>query len=203
MRLTKRRRREICVLYRRGVPVTRIMQRLGCSHGTVYATIRGLVPQLRLQRYARALRRVRRLSAAARGWIAGILDGEGYIGLVPQHRATRQWLTPRCDVTSTTPAMQRQLLRLLGGHVGPPSKRQLAYNRARNCRPQWRWSLWALEKVGALLEAILPLLVVKRRVAAVVLRYCRRRLTNPYKATTWADVRDLACVRHLNKKGAR
>jgi hypothetical protein len=193
VRLTLEQKTEIQSLYASGTPYTTIIKRFKCSTGSFWNVVRGLQHQIRDARFEQNVARISALTEAEVGWIAGIVDGEGYIGLVED--GDRETLTPRVDVYSTTKCMQTELNRLVGaGHLGQ--------KRPRDGEKQlFGWSLWSVETIGPFLEVITPYLVVKRRVAQVVLDFCSRRRAlrgQPYDARDW---RALKRVRELNKKG--
>lgn len=145
------------------------------------------------ERAQHAIKVLNDLKQVQLGWIAGIVDGEGYIGLVPN---TKHGITPRVDVSSTTKCMQDQLHSLVGGYIGEKKR--------KNCptyKKLWNWALWAVESVGPFLKVIGPLLVVKHRQAEVVLKFCERRTKArgmPYTKEDWNDVKRMHV---LNKRG--
>ena len=196
MHLTQEHRDEIRALYLQQVPYAKIVKRFGCSESNFWNVVRGLQFQVREEYFQYNVTRLNTLTEAQKGWIAGIVDGEGYIGLVENNPPDRKRsLTPRIDVTSTTRIMQTTLRRLVGGCVGQPR------DGKPNEKPQHAWSLWAVETVGPFLQVITPYLIVKRRVAHVVLDFCERRRAvrgQPYDARDW---RALKRVRELNKRG--
>jgi hypothetical protein len=194
VRLSLAQKDEIQALYLGGVPYQKIVRRFGCSLSNFWNVVRGLQLQVRDTKFQQNVIQISTLTEAEKGWIAGIIDGEGYIGLVENNNETRS-LTPRVDVHSTTKCMQVELQRLVGmGYLGR--------KRLREGEKQlFGWSLWAVETVGPFLEVVTPYLIVKRRVAHVVLDYCTRRRAlrgQPYDARDW---RALKRVRELNKRG--
>jgi hypothetical protein len=82
------------------------------------------------------------------GWIAGLIEGEGWLGIQPPARPTVQVITTDHDV----------VLRLhewsgVGNVSGP---------HAGTNKPTYRWVVTKREDAGRLLEAILPLLAERR-----------------------------------------
>jgi hypothetical protein len=196
VRLASDQKDEIRALYLGGTPYQKIIKQFKCSPSSFWNVVRGLQLQVRDEKFQQGVVQMQALADAQKGWIAGIVDGEGYVGLVENatpNRATS--LTPRIDVHSATRCMQLELRRLTGiGYIG---RKQ----RPENQRDVFGWSLWAVETVGPFLEVITPYLIVKRRVAHVVLEFCSRRRAlrgQPYDARDWHALKR---VRELNKRG--
>lgn len=128
------------------------------------------------------------------GWIAGIIDGEGWIGIA---RLRPKYYQPRVDVKSTTLVMQERLHSLLGGHLS-------TFTARKNCRPLFGWSVWSIWKVRAVLTLIKPYLVVKQEMAATVLRFCERH-ANELRSIkpSSEDQKDYEMIRSLNRKGVK
>jgi hypothetical protein len=194
VRLSSTQKGVIRALYLDGVPYQKIVNRFGCSLSNFWNVVRGLQLQVRDVKFQQNITQISALTEAEKGWIAGIIDGEGYIGLVENDNGTRS-LTPRVDVHSTTKCMQVELQRLVGaGYLGR--------KRLREGEKQvFSWSLWAVETVGPFLEVVTPYLIVKRRVAHVVLDYCTRRRVLRGQSYDARDWRALKRVRELNKRG--
>lgn len=93
-------------------------------------------------------------SGEQRGWLAGILDGEGWIGI--DKRSKRITI----QVNNTDCKMIEVLAFLCGGNC-------YAGKKAKNekWKQQYVWVLSRRENVVALLNSILPLLVTKRNAA--------------------------------------
>lgn len=186
-------RRKIRELYLKGASQVGLATRFRCSKGTVWSIVRDLLVQRRLNSHARTIEKYKRLTAAQRGWIAGIIDGEGWVGFSKLNNGA--YIQPRIDVGSTTRRMQATLKKLLGGHIHRQSRAE------KNQKDMYRWSVWSYERVQAVLEIVAPYLIVKRKQAQVVLSYCRRRLSARYSAIGFRDQQAYKRVRLLNKRG--
>lgn len=93
------------------------------------------------------------LSESQKGWIAGIIDGEGWIGIDKRsRRATIQ-------VNNTCPAMIDQLFRYCGGSIYPTKRKQPHH------KDVWTWVLSRRANVIGLLAVIGPFLVAKKEAA--------------------------------------
>lgn len=197
VRLTTNQREEIRDLYRQGVPYEDIVERYRCSLSNFWLIVRGLRHEVLRSRFNTDAARLTSLDPAKLGWVAGILDGEGYIGLVAsKNRSGSMSVIARVEVASVTRVMQDTLKSILG--FG------LVYERTRrraNERIQFSWAIWSASAVGPLLSAVLPYLVVKREVAAVVHTFCESRVGNDLGAYTEAELRCVARVKKLNARG--
>lgn len=189
-RLTPTQKEELRHRYRAGESRTSLTRQFRCSDSAFWALVKPDVSLRRETRRENLTTKIHALTPPQLGWVAGIIDGEGYIGLV-RYAGYHQ---PRIDVHSTTPAMQQRLHVLLGGHLG--KKKRRGKERDLYC-----WSVWTIDHVERLLSVLLAHLVVKRRVASVVLEFCRRRQKTRYSAPTKKDAAAYRQVRALNRRG--
>jgi hypothetical protein len=109
------------------------------------------------------------LDAAQLGWAAGIIDGEGSIGVYcNNHRHYKLQIT----VANTDPRMVLKLQDILGGAVCT-HKRQLSTRKN-----YFIWSASA-RQAHEILEILLPFFVAKKEQAMVALEFAR--LINPIR----------------------
>ena len=140
----------------------------GCSRNIIIRHAVGLHETRRFRAYERILTHLTGVDVGLQGWCAGIVDGEGCITL---HRVNgREAVAVTVAVGSTTPEMARRLQEIVG--YGTVRVRSRVLNR----KHQTTWTLTATERVRAFLEWIRPYLVVKPRVADLVLEHCRSRM---------------------------
>lgn len=177
--------------YLAGEPHQQLLIDFPGSESLFWSIVRGLRTTRVARTHAELVQRLQAISPEGRGWIAGIVDGEGWIGI---SRLRPRYYQPRVDVTSTTPSMQRRLQTLVGGNLSQ------TINKAP-LRDTWRWSLWSITKVQAFVEVIGPLLVVKQEVAQEVLKFCRRHAEEARCTPSAWDERLYTRVRALNKRG--
>jgi hypothetical protein len=102
------------------------------------------------------------LTDAQSGYLAGIIDGEGYIGLL-KTKATRYLL--RVTVTSTSRELVDWLQTTTA--LGKVVFRDLSHRRRQN---NYEWKVFGAA-AGGVLRAALPYLVVKIAQATIALRY--------------------------------
>lgn len=108
-----------------------------------------------------------KMSDLQRGWVAGIIEGEGSISTTQTMRIGNLYVYPLITVGMTDEDMVRRLrdwtgLGRFAGPFSPPS-------RGSN-KPNWRWSVNKIADVEALIDAIWPLLGERRRQQATALR---------------------------------
>lgn len=143
---------------------------------------------------------VLRLSEVERGYLAGIVDGEGTINFgLQQGRAHRKgsWYL---QVSSTEPALVEWLASRLGGKVSTfPSP-----TKPRNWKPLYRWQVNGKQAV-VICHEIGPLLVIKKAQAQLLVESYQLRRTS----RGVDDVADRAReemhdrFRELNRRGLR
>mgnify|MGYP001610624870 CR=1 FL=1 len=106
-------------------------------------------------------------------WVAGIIDGESYIGIELKHRRVfEEQLILRVQMLDSR-AIQR--LREIT-HVGSVRQQKAGYG---NRKPTFVWTA-INNQAEAVLKTCLPLLVVKRPHAILVLAYMEVRHLQPW-----------------------
>lgn len=182
------------------MPYEEIVQKFGCSLSNFWLIVRGIRHEVLQTKFDADLSRLGEVDPAKLGWVAGIVDGEGYIGVVANKSHGRTVLMPRVDISSTTRVMQDTLQEILGfGLVYEKKKRIYRPNE----RIQFCWAIWSAACVGPFLTTIEPYLVVKHQVAVVVRTFCESRMKNDLKPYTPEERACLAQVRKLNARGTK
>lgn len=104
-------------------------------------------------------------------YIAGIVDGEGSIGIYRQH-CKSGYLSPvlHISVTNTNEWLIRYLYFNFGGSI-------LHSKRKGNCKDMWKWKLQS-QKAAELIDLISPYLKLKKGQADIAASFQRNR----YKA---------------------
>lgn len=122
-------------------------------------------------------------------WLAGLLDGEGWIGLIRAKRSgkTYQRYTASVSITTTSEriaARADEVMRENNIHL---------YNRYRGAyigtdgsprRPKWEISVRSNRDTAALIRLVLPFLTEKRVCAELTLAYAEWRLAQSAKTGT-------------------
>lgn len=139
------------------------------------------------------------MKIAELAWLAGMMDGEGCIGLyeytrtkIPRHRVIRGMVT---IVNTHKPTMETiaDFYQELGVTY---------YWRHNETRLGWKDSYFIVlqnrESIDILLTAISPYLVTKKKQAEICLQFVKRE---KYSRMTLSDSDLLARIKVLNKKG--
>ncbi len=108
------------------------------------------------------------------GYIAGVIDSDGYIGLARQKENRRRGnitesYKPMVTVTQAQPEAVDFIKSLLGGNNG------VNKSRNGNHRPLYRWGVYSNKKTREFLEVIEPYLKIKRKQAQLVIQFCLLR----------------------------
>lgn len=96
-------------------------------------------------------------------YLAGLIDGEGYISLRPSNKGKYRKYYPRIQVTNTYKPILDLLVEELGGTITPK----------RNKNPNWKEGYdWRLHGDAArkLLQDLLPYLIIKKEAAIITLK---------------------------------
>lgn len=139
------------------------------------------------------------LSNEELAYIAGIIDGEGYIGLAKQKYTEPTHGDGFCYVLNVGVGMTEGVISdwLYTEFGGVLSYR----NHKGNCRSSWDWRVKG-SVAAEFLEKILPYLIVKKEKAELGLHFQSRRI--PGKRTEngrVADNEDYETMRELNRRG--
>lgn len=147
---------------------------------------------------------VRRLSDFERGWIAGLIDGEGSITINAEKRSHRYSLgfslRPNVSIANKNLELLKEVQYVIGDGI-------ITENQNSKGHKCYHWSLNGLFVIKSLLKQILPDLIVKRPLAELVLDFCNSRINNlKGKAKAPYTAREIDIVRkviELNKKGGK
>jgi len=106
------------------------------------------------------------LSDVEVGYVAGIIDGEGHIGITLHRREPYTLFSVRVEITNTSLDLHEWLVRKFGGSCHVHWKKRYSTNHS----PAFRWRI---DSVGArkILELVRPYLKVKRQQADLALQF--------------------------------
>ena len=117
-------------------------------------------------------------------WFAGIVEGEGYIGLSPR---------VCIHVSMTDEDVVRRVYEVAGcGTFSGPFKKGGAKD---HWKPQWRWTIHYRDDVARLLMAIRPFLGKRRGFAADTAIEAIKKM--PHRARTHGDIAHGTCAGYL------
>jgi len=97
-----------------------------------------------------------------RRYLAGLLDGEGYFGIMNKYTASRRYYTPAIKMTLTTPDIIKELVIKFEGNV---------YVRkfpGKNQKDAWCWDNKTWKQVAKVLDYVYPYLIIKRPQAEIL-----------------------------------
>jgi hypothetical protein len=135
----------------------------------------------------------------ALAYTAGIIDGEGYVGLIERNRKKDLSIGLRVSASNTKEWLIQWLKMQYGGYIHCRQPKQI------NCKPNWTWQL-DNKKAFEFLELVLPYLQIKHPQAEIAVAF--------YKTQRWGGGRkgysseekvirqaNYLLVKALNKKG--
>lgn len=106
-------------------------------------------------------------------YIAGVIDSDGYIGIVKQSETRRKNLTknfrPTITITQSQPEAINFIRKYFNGGFGTTKQSKNIY------RDLYRWDICNRKDIRIFLEAILPYLKIKKVQAKMVIEYCNIR----------------------------
>jgi hypothetical protein len=111
------------------------------------------------------------------GWLAGIIDGEGTVGLYRGNKNSNTRFIPTLYITNTNQAIVVKMQTILDELVEDGSVRCMPVKqRASHHKPAWRIAVTTRLGLFKVLDAVLPYLSGKAPQAVLVKRWCERRL---------------------------
>jgi len=100
-----------------------------------------------------------------KGYVAGIIDGEGSICKPPKIVVA---------VATTTKPLIDHVYNICGGSTSGPYLYRSGYGK-ENCKPQYKWSMTAMTDVYEFLKAMRPYLIIKYKEAEIGMKYLENR----------------------------
>jgi hypothetical protein len=132
-------------------------------------------------------------------YTAGLIDGEGYISLLPSTTSTCSYV-PIVKVASCDGIMAPFLQQKYGGHISSRTSKQT------NARNSQCWALTGSERVKDFLVSIRPYLKVKKANADNVISYidnCKLKKTYDKASNTYTIFPELLELRIIHYKKAK
>lgn len=144
------------------------------------------------KKYNYILQKINKLTDFEKGWIAGIIDGDGSIFLSKHHQ--RDQYHPSVAVMTTDNFITKKLYCLLGGKVHLDVKKNPKHKNGI------RWSYTNILSVRAFCNIFKDLLVLKNRQAKLLEEYCISRMCNSTEYTQ-REKNIYILMKQLNQKG--
>jgi len=144
------------------------------------------------------------ISDTEAAYIAGFLDGEGYIALLRTHWQSKTGKTPtyvlKISVTNTDKSVLEWIKWTTG--VGGVFKKRPAKDHYLPC---WEWCVCSFDSGGMLLERLYPYLRIKRNQAEIGIKYSETswKYRNNRIPQNIIDIRELLRERMLSENKKR
>ena len=132
-------------------------------------------------------------------YIAGFIDGEGYISLV-KHKDTRvkkgYTLFPIFRITNSDKEALEKINQFIKGNL-----KSNGIDKNSNHKQVYRIEVIRLERIRDILKQIKPYLIIKSRQADLMIDFCNSRLKSKVKNYSDNDFQTAVSFSELNKKG--
>lgn len=135
-----------------------------------------------------------KLTESQKGYVAGIIDGEGSISI---HKDSRgNWYTPRIHVGNTDEKMIDYLLILLGGNKHNLKER---YYNNKLLKPQYAWYTTNTIEIIEILINISVYLITKKSKALLMVQFCLDKAKRKNKWSHYDGESYYLRMKELNK----
>lgn len=128
--------------------------------------------------------RIRNMNKEERGFIAGLIEADGYICLIKRKKKKSSYkrdfhIVPTIGISNSSVALLKKVKKVIGrGWIYQTRKISKKSGNVIHRKPMHRYSLENLRDIKFLLEQIMGLLVsYKRKRAEIVLEYCNQRIS--------------------------
>ena len=132
-------------------------------------------------------------------YIAGFIDGEGYISIV-RHKDTRlkkgYTLFPIFRITNSNKVALLEINEFIKGKI-----KSNGLSKNPNHKQVYRIEVIELKRIREILRKIKPYLIIKESHATLMLTFCNQRLSSKVKNYSEDDFKIADLFSNLNKKG--
>lgn len=127
-------------------------------------------------------------------WLAGFVDGEGYLGLIS--RGTRY--VTQVSIANTNLTVMKKVSEILMEMAINHSLTTTDKNNLKNGKKYHIVQINRFESIATLLAELMPYLVAKKQEAHVLYEYCMRRMRSKFRAPyTEEDLKSYAILKLL------
>lgn len=124
-------------------------------------------------------------------YIAGFIDGEGYLGIYLAPRKTSYISAVKIAQVGVGLPVLQELQSQYGGHIG------FRKSKKDNHQDSYHWELKSKKSIHRLLTDTLPYLIVKREQAVLLKEYCELPNRHPLYATSQTMSRGIEIAEEL------
>lgn len=132
------------------------------------------------------------------GYVVGLIDGEGCIGLNKQKRGNYWMWRPYLHITNTRKELLEKCQELIGGNLSK------GHAYGPNEKPCYNLRLFNYQLLAETLAIVTNLLIIKKKQAEIVLEFCRDRLAGSIdnqKGPTNKEMKAYEELKLLNRRG--
>lgn len=113
-----------------------------------------------------APKQIQELSIVQRAYLAGLIDGEGHISTY------KRWIEPVVGIANCNKKLMEQVRQLVAGRIIKTVPRK------KKWKTMYQVRVVRIRDIKALLEQVLPFLIVKKRQAELMLELCNLKLSS-------------------------
>jgi len=161
--MSKSERKELQELYKSGLSVQKIVKLKCLTFHTVYRILKKTTFNIRKKKIVNFTRVVNNFSDFDIGYLVGIIDGEGYLGMIQE----KERLRPRLVISNCDKKIIDYILKIL------PDGRKKICSRSRLDKPNWTklYTYWLSDKklLQVLLEKLAPYMIGKKEEVELML----------------------------------
>jgi hypothetical protein len=107
-----------------------------------------------------------------RRYLAGFMDGEGYLGIMKMKNPSGYHYAPAIKIAQTSEPLLKELALKLGGHIG------YRVHKHPNQSPSWTWDNKTWVQVEKVLDYVYPYLIIKRPQADILKEFLSTKTEN-------------------------
>jgi hypothetical protein len=191
--------KQILMKYYPSLPKDKLMALLP---GRSWLTIKTIAPRMGLRRQIIASRLggvKENISETDLAYLAGLIDGEGYVGVRESNNRKRGYqLSPIVEISGTNfPFLLKVREKIGAGHI------RTYDSKNRKWKSSVKFQICRLIDIVALLNRLLPYLILKKQQAELLIQFCNSRLKTPLRGNSYSEeeINIFYKLKELNRKG--
>lgn len=182
--------------YLRLKSIYKLARRYNVTPQTIHSYIRDVRDNEVKKEIQLLKRKINKLTDFEKGFIAGLIEGEGYIGIRRLKRNNGLFILKPCiEITNTKRELLEYVQERLNGKINQKA-------RNKNRKDCWGWSIEKQPLILVLLKDFCKYFIIKRKQAQALLTFCSLRLNNPPNSPySNKEVVLYERLKRLNKRG--